>query len=196
MKKLGALVASAVVICLTVGVNLAQSATIVCDPPPGTCYGTGDGDLILGTGFADKIRGEGGDDLIKAGNGNDRVRGGDGNDVLWGERGGDTLKGEGGFDFLYGGNGDDLLIGDKDGYPHFVDHIQGDNGDDTLVSCVAGTEVGTGDSDNWRDVVYPGNGDDEFFVTFGAGQGDADAAYVSDGTGSKTLHASPSPFCG
>jgi Ca2+-binding RTX toxin-like protein len=70
---------------------ITLTSLVVCSAT-GTCYGTGNADLILDTSAGHTINGSGGNDCILGGGGNDTINGGAGTDVCIGGSGFDTFS--------------------------------------------------------------------------------------------------------
>jgi Ca2+-binding RTX toxin-like protein len=141
------LAATALAICLSAGVALAQQGwgdqrgpgvTKTC---PTTCSGTTYPDTLIGTNAPNHIQGLGGNESATFG---DLIQGHGGNDILYGNQGGDRIEGGHGNDTIFGNQGEDLLIGGPDN-----DHINGGTGGDVIrvrdgyvdhVNCAGGND--------------------------------------------------------
>jgi Ca2+-binding RTX toxin-like protein len=125
------LAASALALCLSAGVALAQGVTKTC---PRACQGTTYPDTLVGTNAPNHIEGLGGNESITFG---DYIPGHGGNDILYGDDGGDRIEGGDGHDSIFGGTGEDVLIGGTG-----EDRINGGTGGDIIMV-----------KDGYRDVV-------------------------------------------
>ncbi len=120
------------------------------------------------------------DDRIVAGDGNDTILAGLGNDTIYGGNGDDQIFGGPGDDSIYGGDGNDTIIG---GGGREV--IYGGAGDDFIDTRTPdalpdidypGLYPADSDTQNNRDTIYGGDGNDTIF----SGD-DADRVYGRDG---------------
>ncbi len=138
------LAATALAICLSTGVALAQQGHGVTKTCRTTCVGTSYPDTVMGTNapnsiqglggnesptFGDYIPGHGGNDILYGNAGGDRIEGGDGNDTIYGNEDLDLLVGGPGNDRISGGTGGDL-IRVRDG---FVDQVDCGGGNDNVA---------------------------------------------------------------
>jgi len=129
-------------------------------------FGSARADLIDALGGNDSVFANAGNDLIFGGIGDDQLHAEDGNDRAYGGTGNDFLDGGYGADSLYGGQGSDGLTGLQGN-----DWLYGGGGNDYLVSGNS--------SENSREKMFGGNGDDTMFFDVRNG-GTADGGNGND----------------
>lgn len=156
-----------------------------------TLSGGPENDILLGEGGSDLIEGGPGRDILLGGAANDTLVGGAGedwlvggagDDVVYGGEGDDLIWGSSGENALYGGNGNDIissldprgnltpaynLAGLNEPIDEFLAERYGADIADSLRLRVLDSVLSNTPGNTEFDVVYGGDGNDEFFADLG-----------------------------